>query len=754
MKNSNKFGTKIVLSLVLSSLIQAETLKEVVEDVLNTNPIILERLNNYNAVREDVTVSKADYLPKLDLRVAGGHEQTTKETLNNNNPVNLNVYESSLKLTQNVFRGFNTYYDVRANEARKAAAAYKYVEQANMVSLDMARTYMEVLRNRDLLINEEDNVKINEEIFVKVKKLYDNGLTTLSEVNKIESSLSLAMSNYTVKQNDLKDATHNLHRILGRYIDIKDMKYPTCTLSLPKSREDALEYAIKNNPSLLVSNFDIKFAQEALKQSRSAYMPTVDLEVTQDFNKNSGGYVGDDNKFRAMAVMNYNLFNGFSDQATVQKRVSLVNEEVQLKNKLRRDTIEELNLGWEKHEMKKDQLAHLRKYKEFSLKTLTLYSKEYDLGRRTLLDLLSSQNDFVSSKAQIINAETDILIAKMRVLDSMGAFVISVINDDKRSTMYSNVGLGKKAEVAKDTLPAKIDTDGDLIANDEDLSDNSLKTKPLSFYGQAIFDGSVTKTLHYGFLTYTDEDSTTLDENSTQQLNDMLEDIANLDRDRLKIVVYSHTDDSFSKDESMQLSKERADKIMAQIQDAGVAKENIVADALGKIVPLYIDEGNAVEANNRTEVLIQQLAPEPVKDVVDENKTEVDELDDMPSDDSEMPDDDSIVAEPLATNETSIDGTDTALPVVVEERYNADTLETTTYNDAASGITVISEGGTAVVEATELKIRELPDTASQVLGYYYSGDTIDVEQKIRNNLDQMWIKTKKGYISANYVSFN
>ena len=64
-----------------------------------------------------------------------------------------------------------------------------------------------------------------------------------------------------------------------------------------------------------------------------------------------------------------------------------------------------------------------KKYEKFSNKTLELYSREYDLGRRSLLDLLSAQNDLIGANSQIINANYNILFAKYRILDAMGILV-------------------------------------------------------------------------------------------------------------------------------------------------------------------------------------------------------------------------------------------------------------------------------------------------------------------------------------------
>ncbi|MCX6051269.1 MAG: TolC family outer membrane protein [Campylobacterales bacterium] len=413
----------ILLALSLSTLLNAQNMKVTVEEVLSTNPIILEQLKNYNSTKEDITIAKAGYYPKLDVSLGAGYENTDRRALPlgaANQSFDYNVYNNSLKYTQNIFKGFETTYQVKEHENRTTAAAYKYIEQVNAVAFQMVNTYLQVMRQKALLDNSKENIAINEEIYAKVQKLYDAGLTTLSEVNKIEASLSLAKSNYIVQENTLLDVTYNMHRVLGRYLDAEEMEKPMQEVTFPATIEDAAEFAMENNPSLLVSKYDLRVAEATNHKSKSAFYPKLDVEVSETMSKNVGASEGENNQFRAMAYLSYNIFNGFADTAALQKSISEVHKEVEIKNKLRRQTIEGLNLSWASYEKTKQQLVHLEEYRKFALKTLTLYSKEYDLGRRSLLDLLSAQNDFIGSKTQIINVSYSNLFAKYRILDALG----------------------------------------------------------------------------------------------------------------------------------------------------------------------------------------------------------------------------------------------------------------------------------------------------------------------------------------------
>ncbi len=443
---------KIVLALSVSTALFSQDIKTTISEVLSTNPIVLERLKNYNATKEDITTAQAGYYPKLDLSIGVGKEDGERPL---NQEFDYSVYQNSLSYTHNLFKGFQTTHRVGQQENRTIAAAYSYIEKVNDTSFEALNIYLQLMKNIELLNIQKENVEINTEIFKKVQKLYDAGLTTLSEVNKIESALSLAKSNYVVQENTLLDVTYNMQRVLGRHLEPKNMSRPTLDVVLPANIEEATQFAIQNNPSLLVGKYNVKLAEETYKEKKSPFYPSLDIEISQNMNKNLSGIEGKYDNLRAMAYLRYNFFNGFADKAELQKSISAIHQEVQTKNELEREVIEGLSLSWAANEKLGNQLEHLNEYKKFSLQTLTLYSKEYDLGRRSLLDLLSAQNDFIGAKAQIISTEYSMLFARYRILDAMGTLVSTVLGET--DILYSNVGLNGRAPKNNDTLPISYD---------------------------------------------------------------------------------------------------------------------------------------------------------------------------------------------------------------------------------------------------------------------------------------------------------
>lgn len=484
----------LLFFIFFSSLLSALTLKESVIESINTHPIVQERLKNYRATQQDLNIAESEWYPSLDFRAAVGYNNAGElKTSNPGSEWNYNVldedynnYETSLTLTQNLFDGFATINKVDYQEARILAAAYNYIEKLNDVAFEMTSAYINVQRSYELLQTARESVQINESIFNKVKDLYDSGLTTDSEVKKIQSALSLSRSNLTVQLNNTRDTEYSFRRVLGRMPNVATMQKIDFNISMPQSIERAALYSINHNPSLLVSNYNIKGAQSLWKQNKKEFYPKLDLEISQNYNDNdnfANSFDRPDDRFRARLVLNYNIFRGGADSATAQKNISKINQEIEIKRDLKRQVIEGLDLSWNAYEMIGMQLKDLREYKEYSEKTLELFKAEYDLGRRSLLDLLSAQNDVISARSQIITAEYEQLFAKFRILDAMGLLPMAVIGDTKEFNARVNLYTDSDAEEILDRVPVKYDVDNDNIPDNQDLCDNSLLENNIMSYG-------------------------------------------------------------------------------------------------------------------------------------------------------------------------------------------------------------------------------------------------------------------------------
>lgn len=140
----------------------------------------------------------------------------------------------------------------------------------------------------------------------------------------------------------------------------------------------------------------------------------------------------ENNYYRAMVTLDYNLFNGGADKSLKQKRISQIGQESEMLSDYQRSVKKNINLAWEEYATIKDQLEFLRQHVEYSKMTLDSYREEFTLGRRDLLDILDTEGEYYSARQELVKAELDLIQAKFKILQASGdlskAFNISVLD--------------------------------------------------------------------------------------------------------------------------------------------------------------------------------------------------------------------------------------------------------------------------------------------------------------------------------------
>lgn len=474
-----------LLFLLLASTLnlQALTLNKVLDDVLTTNPVVLERLKNYDKTVYDLKISKAEYAPSIDFISSFGYEKTLeKHTTTPFQAEGYHIYRNTLSVTQNLFNGFGTRNRVNYEKARVMAAAYNYVEKTNDVAFNAVREYINVLKYYDLYRLEKENISLTRDILNKTKELSDSGSGAFSDVKKVDASLQLAEFNFLTHQNNLMDAEFSLGKLLGRRINHSELTLPKFEFLLPATMDEAASHAIDVNPSLLVTDYNITASKAALAQAKSKFSPTLDFEFEYNLDKNTSAEPGHSRSYSALLVFRQNLYRGNADVNTMKKSKINIMQEFETQREIKRQIIEGLQLSWSAYIMIEKQLGFLKSYEKESKASLDLYREEFEDGSRTLIDLLTAQDDYISARNKYIVASHDWLFSKYRILDSMGELINSLFGKDS-AKFYAPTTADYKL-VTNDPYPIKEDRDMDTIHNRiDDLCDNSLLGLSVDVYG-------------------------------------------------------------------------------------------------------------------------------------------------------------------------------------------------------------------------------------------------------------------------------
>lgn len=329
-------------------------------------------------------------------------------------------YDREIKITQNVFNGFGTVEDVKKQEARIEAAKMSVMEKANKLSLQTTEAYLGLMKQYETLKLAEDNLKNHEGIHKKIKERTDSGFGTRSEIDQSSGRVALANSNVIIQRSNYRDALTKFKRLYGDDVAPETMVKPTFESSLPASLDVALDEANANYPSLLVQARNIEAAEHNVKVAMKEYYPRIDVELRRARNDNVSGVEGPDDIDSAMVIGSYNLYAGGYYQANRDKQQINVLKEKQSSDDIKLQVRENLDYAWTAYNELKKQMPYLKEHRDYTVSTLESYGKEFELGRRTLLDMLNTENERFSAEKEVVNNEYDFLFSEYRILEATG----------------------------------------------------------------------------------------------------------------------------------------------------------------------------------------------------------------------------------------------------------------------------------------------------------------------------------------------
>lgn len=429
---------KITLSLSVlfaSSTLFGLTLQESVDKVLTQNPAIQAKIKEVDSIKKSLDIEKSGNYPSIDLSAAISENKSGH--LNNDvNDESYFQYYGTVTLTQNIFDGYKTSNRIDYQKNKLLSASYDYLDSVNELTYNTVESYLNVFRNKELLLAVENSVNVNKGILDKVTGLYDSGIKVISDVNKIHATYALSVSNLNVRKQNLNSSKIKLENLVGANIELEKLEKATIdfsTLNL-SDKNNILEEAKKNNPILLLGRYNVESAKSLNKESRSDYYPTVDIQLSQTYKDQSetNSFSSPDDQASAMITLKYNLYNGGSKKEKEAQSLINVQKEKFTNADSERKIEEDVKQSFSTIKALQEQIKYLNIYYQKSEEALDLYKKEYELGRRSLLDLLAVHNDLVNANIQITNATYDLELAKYKLAKATAKIVPVVTGENEK----------------------------------------------------------------------------------------------------------------------------------------------------------------------------------------------------------------------------------------------------------------------------------------------------------------------------------
>lgn len=399
-------------------------LRDAVQSALSTNPEIRQAVANRIATQEERVQATGLYYPRISVEGSAGVRSLRNPTRRSIGLADQTLWpiEGDLIVQQLLYDSGGREAEIRRQASRTDAAAARVEERSEFVALNVSRAYIDYLLQERLVAIAQDNVTFHERLAGDLREGVSRGSISVADQQQAEERLQSARARVTEAREDLETAGIQFRTLTGMPIDSVSLP-PDLSQCMPASLEDAEQLARNNNPRVQEAIADLNTAREEVRAARAAIGPKFTLEGRARAGHDIDGFAGRTTDLQALGVVRWELYNGGIKEANVREQQNRADEVHGRLFQRTRQAEEDVRSAWSRLQNQAALVNELETQAKITDDLLLSYREQFNIGRRSLLDVLDAQNTRYNVQAQTETARLAKLFAQYRVLASANRLI-------------------------------------------------------------------------------------------------------------------------------------------------------------------------------------------------------------------------------------------------------------------------------------------------------------------------------------------
>jgi outer membrane protein len=411
-----------MLAVLAPRIAGAETLPDALVRAYQGNPQLNAERARLRNTDEGVPQALSGYRPQVTVGLSAGLISVRNLLPDNTSQsAQLKPWVAGITLNQTLFNGYKTGNTVRQAEAqiRSGRESLRAVEQS--VLLDGATAYMGVLSNQSLVEAQRLSVTFLRETLETTRTRLRVGDVPPTDVAQAEARYARATADLNAAEVALAISQATYTQVIGVAPGHLVTAEPADRL-LPRTRDEAIALARRENPTIVGATYDVDAAQFAVSIAESALYPTLGVQGNLSRNVQTDTTVSTLRTDQASIVgtLNMPIYDGGLAASQVRQAKEGLTQNRILLDRVRAQAETATIAAWATHEGAKTGLAAAQAEVRASTIALEGVRKEAFAGKRTTLEVLNSQQDLILARARLIAAQQDRVVASYTLLSAIG----------------------------------------------------------------------------------------------------------------------------------------------------------------------------------------------------------------------------------------------------------------------------------------------------------------------------------------------
>jgi len=327
------------------------------------------------------------------------------------------------------------YADLKAAKSSSQAQDATYEAALQQLATRVATAYFQVLTNDDALTFAKANEQALARQLEQAQQRFDVGLAAITDVQDAKAQHDTAVANVITAENTLSDSREALTQITGKPADNLKKLREDLPMDAPSPNDPKawVAEAVKNNPTIIASQYNVDSAEHSISSARAGHLPTIDATVgyskSTAWTQNSGTAAtagtlsGGGNGRGATTVgltLNVPIFSGGATQSRVRQSIYQRDAAQDSLEATRRQVVRDtLNFyrsvvaGISKVEATKAAVQSSESARDAT-------QAGFEVGTRTIVDVLLAQQNLTQALSDYSQARHQFILDKLLLKQSAG----------------------------------------------------------------------------------------------------------------------------------------------------------------------------------------------------------------------------------------------------------------------------------------------------------------------------------------------
>ena len=426
---------KIILILFIFSLSITKSfgigLNEALIQAYNNNKELNAERENIKVSKEELKISRSEYLPSATITGSKSQENTNEITDRDGKDTiieDVNPLTKSIKLEQTLI-DFGRGAEYEKSKIGIILAEAKLLKKEQEILYKAAEAFTDLILANENLNNNLNNFKLLERQVETDQVRLERGQITISDLSQSESSLAGAQAQYIQAENDVVTKKLNYENVIGKISNNENLQKPLeIILEIPKSLTEAIELSKKNNPNIKIAKFELEQSKKDLKIAKSDLAPTATLSLERSYTEDLSTTIDEKEKDTIKATLSWPFYSGGKKIATINKNQSLLDRKKLLLDNAIKTNETNVASAWSNLQSSKSLLSSVKSQVRAAEIANEGISAEYDRGSRSTLDVIQSSTLLLNAKISLANSERNYVLSQYNLLKSVGLLNSSFLN--------------------------------------------------------------------------------------------------------------------------------------------------------------------------------------------------------------------------------------------------------------------------------------------------------------------------------------